>query len=100
MKTSFIIIVALSFFTSLSLSATNLHQEPYIKVVVTPQRILLITDETPIATMLVEVKNAEGKVVLEKLFSSKSTDWSMCIANLPAGTYSVTAGDKVTRFVR
>lgn len=99
MKTSFFII-ALSFLTSLSLSAFNTQHEPYVKVVVTPQRILLITDETPIAPMLVEVKNAEGKVVLEKLFSSKSTDWTLCIANLPAGNYSVSAGDKVTRFVK
>jgi hypothetical protein len=47
------------------------------------------------------VLDEQGKVVMEKHFSSKMTDWSLRIESLPKGKYSVMAGDKkMTDFKR
>ena len=73
--------------------------DPAVKVVVSAKRIWLVTDEISVKNMRVQVVDQKGKIVLEKNFSSKTTDWSMYIEQLPKGCYVVQIdGQKSTCF--
>ena len=65
---------------------------PYIEVVVTQDQIWLMADEKPVKDLPVQVVDANGEVVLQKLFSSKTTEWSFDVSTLPAGKYKILIG--------
>ena len=106
MKTKLFLATLVSLFLSLSPNAfatgTNFSGgDPDVKVVVSQKRIWLVADEMSVKSMTVQVLNEKGKVVMEKQFSSKMTDWSLRIESLPQGDYSVVIGDKkMTEFKR
>jgi hypothetical protein len=60
-----------------------------IQIVVSAKKIRLISDESPVKKLDVEVKNQAGETVLQKRFNSKITDWSLDIQSLPAGEYRI-----------
>ena len=104
MKTNIFRTFVLCLFLSLnhattSTAATFFGGEPEVKVVVSQKRIWLVTDEISVKNLTVQVMNEKGKVVMEKTFSSKMTDWSLQIGSLPEGKYSVMIGrKKMTEF--
>lgn len=63
-----------------------------IKVVVSQKRIWLVADEMPMKCLKAQVKNTEGKIVLEKCFTSKCAEWSLNIEALPKGEYTLCLG--------
>ena len=65
-----------------------------IKVVVGTKRIWLVADEISVKNLTVQVLNEQGKLVMEKQFSSKTADWSLRIECLPEGRYSVVVGNE------
>lgn len=67
-----------------------------IKVVVSQKRIWLVADEMPMRCLKTQVKNAEGKIVLEKCFTSKMSDWFLNIEALPKGEYTLYLGSERT----
>ncbi|MBC7777189.1 MAG: hypothetical protein H7246_17285 [Phycisphaerae bacterium] len=69
-----------------------------IKVVVSQKRIWLVADEMPMKCLKTQIKNAEGKIVLEKCFSSKCAEWFLNIEALPKGEYTLYLGDRVEKF--
>lgn len=70
-----------------------------IKVVVSQKRIWLVADEMPMKCLKTLIKNQEGKIVLEKCFSSKGADWFLNIEELPKGEYTLHLGaDRVEKF--
>jgi hypothetical protein len=101
MKKLFVaILMLLSIGLSQTASAANLFSGtgPEIKFVVTPQRIWVLADET-IFKLPVTIKDAAGKVVLEKEFTAKCADWSLSLEGLAAGSYTVhVKGEKMTSF--
>lgn len=70
-------------------SAAVPANDPEVKVIVSAKRIWLVTDEISVKSLTVQVIDQHGKVVLEKNFSSKMTDWSLQIEQLPKGCYNV-----------
>jgi hypothetical protein len=73
-------------------SAVTPSSDPEVKVVVSAKRIWLVTDEVSVKNLNVQVLDQTGKVVMEKTFSSKMTDWSLQIEQLPKGSYCVKVG--------
>lgn len=69
-----------------------------IRVVVSQKRIWFIADEMPMKCLKTQVKNAEGKAVIEKCFTSKCADWFLNIEALPKGDYTLHLGDRVEKF--
>ncbi len=70
-----------------------------INVVVSQKRIWLVADERPMKCLKAQIKNAEGKIVLEKCFTSKCADWFLNIEALPKGDYTLHLGaDYVEKF--
>lgn len=106
MKTKLLLVGLFSLLFSLSqtiaASSPNIQRnDPDIKVVVSQKRIWLVADEISVKSLTVQVLNEKGKVVMEKHFSSKMTDWSLRIESLPDGKYTVMVGDKkMTDFTR
>ena len=99
MKTKLFLVAVFSVFLSLAQSFasanTNISgNDPDVKVVISQKRIWLVTDEISVKSLTVRVLNAKGKVVMEKQFSSKVTDWSLRIESLPEGRYTVEVGEK------
>lgn len=79
--------------------AASSASDPAVKVVVSAKRIWLVTDEISVKSMSVQVMDQNGKTVLEKNFSSKTTDWLLYIEQLPKGCYTVQIdGKKATCF--
>lgn len=75
------------------------HDE--LKVVIAQKRIWFVADEMPMKCVKALVKNAEGETVMEKCFSSKTSDWSMNIEALPKGDYTLHLGsNQVEKFRR
>lgn len=72
---------------------------PFVEVVVTQEKIWLMPDERPLDTLPVQVVNAEGEVVMQQLFCSKTKDWSMDIADLPTGKYKILIGSIQTEYL-
>jgi hypothetical protein len=104
-KTLFAILLgfALSLFheTATAASPAAFGGDPDVKVVVSQKRIWLVADEISVKNLTVQVKNEQGRIVLEKQFSSKMADWSLNIESLPKGKYSVTVGKTAkTQFTR
>ena len=71
------------------------------KVIISEKKIWIMADETPVAKLLVQIKDQKGKVVIEKTFSSKNADWSLSVTDLADGEYSIWIGsEKSTTFRR
>lgn len=106
MKTKLLLVALFSLFLGLSqtfatANTTISHNDPDVKVVVSQKRIWLVADEISVKCLSVQVLDEKGKVVMEKYFSSKMTDWSLRIETLPEGKYSVVVGNKkMTEFNR
>lgn len=88
-----------SFLLTLTLAfAAFAHNNPVaasdIDVVITQKRILIITDELPVKHLAVQVIDAANHVILQKEFSSKTADWSLDVADLPSGTYTLQVGSE------
>lgn len=66
--------------------------DPTVKAIFSAKRIWLVTDEMPVKKLTVQVFDANGKVVLEQHFSSKTANWSLDVETLPAGRYSLQVG--------
>ncbi|HOY05576.1 MAG TPA: hypothetical protein PLO67_09240 [Saprospiraceae bacterium] len=101
MKTRFFAAALICFFFNMlqPVSAATPVSDPAVKVVVSAKRIWLVTDEISVKNMSVQVIDQKGKIVLEKNFSSKMTDWSLYIEQLPKGCYTVQIdGQKATCF--
>jgi hypothetical protein len=101
MKTKLLLVALFSLFLSFNqnvfASAPDFTGgDPDVKVVVSQKRIWLVADEMSVKSLTVQVLNEQGKVVMEKHFSSKMTDWSLRIESLPQGKYSIMIGDKKT----
>lgn len=72
-----------------------------IRVVISEKKIWFVADEMVVLTMPVEVRDSQGKVVVECQFSAKCSDWSLNVENLPSGKYSVYIENKeVKTFTR
>jgi hypothetical protein len=106
MKTKLFLVAVFSLFLSLAQTFASANSnisgnDPDVKVVVSQKRIWLVTDEISVKSLSVRVLNEKGKVVMEKQFSSKVTDWSLRIESLPEGRYTVEVGEKkITDFSR
>jgi len=101
MKTRIFATALICFFFNMlqPVSAATPVSDPAVKVVVSAKRIWLVTDEISVKNMSVQVIDQKGKIVLEKNFSSKMTDWSLYIEQLPKGCYTVQIdGQKATCF--
>jgi len=71
------------------------------KVVISQKRIWFVADEMPMKCLKTHIKNSEGKIVLEKCFSSKCAEWFLNIEALPKGEYTLHLGaDHVEKFKR
>lgn len=96
-------ILLIALFTALfasTVSAAATHGPvcgPDLKVVVTPKKVWFVHDETPLKFFTVQVRDAAGKVLIEKAFDRKNGDWSVDIAALPQGKYSVAVGSEVVK---
>ena len=79
---------------------TSVKADPIdFKVVVSQKRIWLLADEMPMKCLKTQVKDANGKVVLEKCFTSKCSDWFLDIEALPKGEYTLYLGtDQIEKF--
>jgi hypothetical protein len=72
-----------------------------IKIVFSAKRIWLVADEMPMKCLKAQVKNAAGEVVVEKCFSSKTSDWSLNVESLPKGDYTLHLGTaRVEKFTK
>jgi hypothetical protein len=72
-----------------------------LKIVISQKRIWFVADEMPMKCLKAVVKKAEGEIVMEKCFSSKTADWSMNIEALPKGDYTLHLGNtRVEQFKR
>lgn len=93
MKNCFLIALFCALFLQMNTAAaTTPSNDPEVKVIVSPRRIWLVTDEMPVKKLTVQVLDTAGKVVMEQHFSSKTADWSLDLQALPAGRYTVVAG--------
>ncbi len=93
MKKSFFITLFCALFLQMTTAtAAPAQNDPEVKVIVSPRRIWIVTDEMPVKSLTVQVLDTAGKVVMEQKFSSKTADWSLDLQTLPAGRYSVVAG--------
>ena len=80
-------------------SAGRFSDPTDIKVVVSQKRIWLVADEMPMKCLKAHIKNSEGKIVLEKCFSSKGAEWFLNIEALPKGDYTLHLGsNQVEKF--
>ena len=103
MKTRICALALICFFFNMlqPVAAATQTSDPEVKVVVSAKRIWLVADEMSVKSLNVQVLDQKGKVVLEKIFSSKMTDWSLQIEHLPKGNYTVqVGGQKATGFKR
>ena len=103
MKKSLILSIAIVlafFFTSNSLWAgqNDFDNNPNIHFVITEKRLWVVGDEFPVQNLEVKISDAAGKVVLEKVFTSKTESWFLDLTNLPAGKYKVSGGDLETEW--
>jgi len=64
-----------------------------VQVVMTQKKIRFVADESPVKCLRVMMTNEQGAVVIQKQFSSKITDWSIDVHELPAGTYQLQVDD-------
>lgn len=98
MKTKLFAAFAFLFLTTLCSTAFAAPAGGFddIKVVVSEKKIWFVADEIPVKCLCIKVKDAVGKVVLEKCLSSKVADWSLNTESLPKGEYTVEVGKEKT----
>jgi hypothetical protein len=104
MKTKFVLTLALllginASYWAQSASVPTDPQHPYVEVVVTQDKIWLLPDEAPMEKLPVQVVSADGKVVLQKVFSADTEDWSLDVTNLAAGKYKILIGSNQTEYL-
>lgn len=104
MKTKLLLTIALllgvsSYHWAQSASKASEPEHPYVEVVVTQDMIWLMPDEMPVANLPVRVLNTQGIVVLEKIFCSKTKDWSMDVSALAPGKYRILIGSIQTEYL-
>lgn len=104
MKTKLLLTIALilgiqSFNDAQSASASADPRYPYVEVIVTQEKIWLIPDEMPVGNLPVQIFNADGETVLQKIFCSELKDWSMDVTDLPAGKYKIRIGSIQTEYL-
>ena len=104
MKTKLFLTIALMLNLSYSqwaqpFSAAADRKYPYVEVVVTDQRIWLMPDETPVANLPVQIVDADGTVVLQKTFSTSTSEWSLDVSGLAAGKYKILIGVNQTEYL-
>ena len=93
MQKSFLIALFCALFLQMNTAAAATpSNDPEVKLIVSPRRIWIVADEMPVKSLIVQVFDLQGKVVMEQKFSSKTADWSLDLQALPAGRYSVVAG--------
>jgi hypothetical protein len=74
-------------------------QYPYMEVVIMQDKIWLLPDETPMADLPVQVLNAAGKVVVQKVFTIDTEDWSLDVSTLSAGKYKILIGSNQVEYL-
>ena len=72
---------------------------PYVEVVVTQERIWLMTDEKPVAGLPVQVLDEAGELVMQKSFCSKIAEWALDVSELPSGKYKILIGANQTEYL-
>lgn len=82
--------ILLSFLSLNAFANPNAGDE--YKVIISEKKIWIMADETPVSKLLVQIKDKNGKVVIEKTFSSKNADWSLSVTDLSEGEYSIWIG--------
>jgi len=104
MKTKLLLTIALllglnaAHWAQNSFTQTN-PKQPYVEVVVTQEKIWLMPDELPVDQLPVQVLNNNGKIVLQKVFSSDTEDWSLDVSSLSAGKYKILIGSTQTEYL-
>lgn len=106
MKTKFFAVFAFAVLFGFNLSATTLNSpiktggDPTeVRAVISAKRIWLVADEMPVKCLKTQVIDEQGKVVLERCFSSKCSEWYLNIEALPKGTYTLRIGaEQVQKF--
>lgn len=104
MKSQFFAAVV-TFFLALGFLNTVSASQPLtitdVQVVMTQKKIWFVADESPVKCMRVQMLDEQGAVVMQKQFSSKITEWSLDVHELPAGTYQLLVDDMpVKSFVK
>ena len=104
MKTKFFLIIAMMLAASYTqwaqpFTAATDKNYPYVEVVLNEDKIWLIPDERPVVDFPVKVVDSGGEVILQKLFCSKNTEWSLDVSTLPAGKYKVLIGANQTEYL-
>lgn len=82
-----------------SLNANPDPQYPYVEVIVTQDKVWLMPDEQPVASVPVQVTNTAGEVVLHKFFCSETKEWSLDVSGLPSGKYKILIGATQTEYL-
>ena len=62
---------------------------PDVQIVVSQKKIWFLANETPVKKLDVQIINEKGCIILQKQLSSKITDWSIDVQELPSGTYRI-----------
>lgn len=72
-----------------------------VSVIVGEKKIWLVAEEFPFDNLSVKILDANGKVVLEQVFTPKDRNWSLDLSQLPSGNYTLRHGqDGVKKFSR
>lgn len=95
----FVLVFSGSYWAQSRSSTSTIHNYPYVEVVVAENRIWLMPDEQPVAEIPVQIVDADGEVVVEKYFCTKTTSWSLDVSNLPAGKYKILIGNNQTEYL-
>ncbi len=74
--------------------------DPLFHFVITEKKLWIVGDEFPVKNLDVKITDETGKVVLEKVFCTKSERWFLDLTNLPEGKYKVTAGNLQAEWVK
>ena len=82
-----------------SSTATSEYNQPYVEVVVTQEKVWLMPEEMPVASLPVRVMNSDNVVVMKKSFCSETKDWSLDVSDLPAGKYRILIGSTQTEYL-
>ena len=72
---------------------------PYVEVIVTQEKVWLMPDEQPVTNVPVQVTDASGEVVLQKVFCSETKEWSLDVSALPSGKYKILIGATQTEYL-
>lgn len=103
MKTKILLTVALILGLSYNhwaqSSAAPATEDPYVEVVVTPEKVWLMPDELPVHTLPVRVLDEKGTLVMKKNFTAETKDWSLDVAELPSGKYRILIGDRQVEYM-